>query len=68
MGTYSFVNLGDQHSVARGSDGAWQKFERGELELFPFYEAFSKDLSDTVNGNIWYQDYCKRKGIGTVSC
>ncbi|KAJ4488459.1 epoxide hydrolase [Lentinula aciculospora] len=49
--------------VARGSEGAWQKFERGELELFPFYEAFSKDLSDTVNGNRWYQDYCKRKGI-----
>ncbi|KAE9406770.1 HAD-like protein [Gymnopus androsaceus JB14] len=49
--------------VARGTDGAWQKFERGELELFPFYEAFSKDLSDTVNGNVWYQAYCKRKGI-----
>ncbi|KIK63622.1 hypothetical protein GYMLUDRAFT_221822 [Collybiopsis luxurians FD-317 M1] len=49
--------------VARGSQGAWQKFERGELELFPFYEAFGKDLSDTVNGNIWYQAYCERKGV-----
>ncbi|KAF5391788.1 hypothetical protein D9757_001784 [Collybiopsis confluens] len=49
--------------VARGADGAWQKFERGELELFPFYKAFSKDLSDTINGNRWYQAYCKRKGI-----
>jgi len=57
------VNYLNCSIVARGSDGAWQKFERGELELFPFYEAFSKDLSDTDNGNIWYQDYCKRKGL-----
>ncbi|ESK92888.1 epoxide [Moniliophthora roreri MCA 2997] len=49
--------------VARGSQGAWQKFERGELELLEFYEAFSRDLSDTVNGNTWYKAYCKRKGI-----
>jgi len=51
-------------SVERGSQGAWQRFERGELPLFQFYEAFGKDLSDTANGNVWYQDYCKRKGIG----
>lgn len=40
-------------STGRGPNGAWQKFERGELDLFSFYEAFSRDLSDTVNGNIW---------------
>lgn len=51
-------------SVARGSEGAWQKFERGELPLIPFYEAFGKDLSDVVNGNIWYTEFCRRKGIG----
>ncbi|KAJ3966086.1 HAD-like domain-containing protein [Lentinula raphanica] len=49
--------------VARGSKGAWQKFERGELELFDFYKKFSKDLSDTANGNVWYRDYCKRRNI-----
>jgi len=49
--------------VARGPNGAWQRFERGELSLFPFYEQFSRDLSDTVNGNVWYADYCKRRGI-----
>ncbi|KAJ3726350.1 epoxide hydrolase [Lentinula guzmanii] len=49
--------------VARGSQGAWQKFERGELQLFPFYKEFSKDLSDTLNGNIWYREYCQRKNI-----
>lgn len=52
------------HSVERGSNGAWQKFERGELPLFPFYEEFSRDLSDTANGNVWYAAYCKRRGIG----
>ena len=51
-------------SAARGPEGAWQKFERGELPLFDFYKAFSRDLSDTVNGNIWYEAYCQRKGIG----
>ncbi|KAJ6547069.1 HAD-like domain-containing protein [Mycena capillaripes] len=49
--------------VERGSNGAWQKFERGELPLFPFYEEFSRDLSDTANGNVWYAAYCKRRGI-----
>jgi len=49
--------------TGRGPNGAWQKFERGELDLFSFYEAFSRDLSDTVNGNIWYEAYCHRKGF-----
>ncbi|KAF7353623.1 Epoxide hydrolase [Mycena venus] len=49
--------------VERGPNGAWQKFERGELPLFPFYEAFSRDLSDTTSGNVWYAAYCKRKGV-----
>lgn len=49
--------------VERGSQGSWQKFERGEIELLPFYEAFGRDLSDTVNGNKWYKAYCERKGL-----
>ncbi|KAF9458657.1 HAD-like domain-containing protein [Collybia nuda] len=49
--------------VGRGSNGAWQKFERGELPLFEFYEAFGAELSDTESGNVWYQDYCRQKGI-----
>ncbi|ETW85731.1 hypothetical protein HETIRDRAFT_122465 [Heterobasidion irregulare TC 32-1] len=47
----------------RGSEGAWQRFERGEMSLFPFYEAFGRELSDTGNGNKWYNEYCRRKGI-----
>jgi len=49
--------------TGRGPNGAWQKFERGEIDLFSFYKAFSRDLSDTVNGNIWYKAYCRRKGF-----
>jgi len=47
----------------RGREGAWQKFERGEISLFPFYEAFGLELSDTMNGNKWYSEYCQRRGI-----
>ncbi|KAH0830411.1 HAD-like protein [Lanmaoa asiatica] len=50
--------------TSRGSSGAWQRFERGELPLFDFYAAFSRDLSDTTNGNIWYTEYCERKRTG----
>ncbi|EKM82809.1 hypothetical protein AGABI1DRAFT_53306 [Agaricus bisporus var. burnettii JB137-S8] len=49
--------------VGRGSQGAWQKFERGELLIYEFYEAFGRDLSDAENGNKWYQSYCAKKGI-----
>lgn len=47
---------------SRGSDGAWQQFERGELPLLTFYQAFSRDLSDTTANNAAYSAYCTRKG------
>ncbi|KIJ60670.1 hypothetical protein HYDPIDRAFT_98391 [Hydnomerulius pinastri MD-312] len=49
--------------TSRGSKGAWQRFERGEIPLLEFYPAFGRDLSDTSNGNPWYRDYCARKGF-----
>ncbi|KAJ8475244.1 hypothetical protein ONZ45_g3202 [Pleurotus djamor] len=49
--------------VGHGSTGAWQRFERGEIHLFPFYEQFGKELSDTENGNRWYQAYCERNRL-----
>ncbi|KAF8840979.1 HAD-like protein [Paxillus ammoniavirescens] len=49
--------------ASRGSSGAWQKFERGEIPLHDFYTAFGRDLSDTTNGNMWYKEYCARKGV-----
>ncbi|EGN96072.1 hypothetical protein SERLA73DRAFT_185594 [Serpula lacrymans var. lacrymans S7.3] len=48
---------------ARGKQGAWQRFERGEIPLFAFYQAFGSDLSDVKNNNVWYMEYCKRRGI-----
>lgn len=50
--TVSIIN-GTGESVGRGRQGSWQKFERGEIDLLSFYKAFSRDLSDTVNGNKW---------------
>lgn len=46
----------------QGAEGAFQKFERGETSLFPFYEAFSRELSST-NGRTWYREYCERRGL-----
>ena len=54
-------------STSRGSHGAWQRFERGEMSLFPFYEQFGRELSDTQTNNPAYVQYCKRKGIGQQS-
>ncbi|KAI0646941.1 HAD-like protein [Trametes meyenii] len=50
--------------TVRGSSGAWQKFERGEMSLFPFYEQFGQQLSDTRVNNPAYAQYCKRRGTG----
>ncbi|KAH9934810.1 HAD-like protein [Fomitopsis serialis] len=49
--------------TGRGAHGAWQKFERGEMPLFSFYGAFGRELSDTTVNNVWYAEYCKRKGF-----
>ena len=51
-------------SSRRGDDGAWQMFERGQIELWCFYVTFGQELSDTALGNAWYREYCARKGIG----
>ena len=50
--------------TARGSHGAWQRFERGEIALFAFYDAFGRDLSDTAANNPAYASYCARRRIG----
>ncbi|EJF65752.1 HAD-like protein [Dichomitus squalens] len=49
--------------TARGTHGAWQRFERGEMSLFPFYEQFGRELSDTKVNNPAYVKYCKRRGL-----
>ena len=52
------------YSVGRGDQGAWARYERGEMTLLAFYEQFGRELSDRENGNVWYADYCRRKGLG----
>ena len=34
------------------------------MSLFPFYDAFGRELSDTHSGNRWYAEYCTRRKIG----
>ncbi|KAH8107023.1 HAD-like protein [Cristinia sonorae] len=47
----------------RAKSVAWQQFERGEILLFPFYEAFGRELSNTSLGNALYAEYCRRRSI-----
>lgn len=61
-----FLSIG-HISIRRGANGAWQRFERGEIELWDFYVAFGHELSDTALGNAWYREYCAQKGIGERS-
>ncbi|KAM6500653.1 HAD-like domain containing protein [Amanita muscaria] len=49
--------------VGHGPQGAWQRFERGEIPLSEFYESFTRELSDVEAGNQWFSLYCRRKGI-----
>lgn len=47
----------------RGPQGAWQRFERGEIDLFAFYKAFGNELSDISSGARWYQEYCDKRQL-----
>jgi len=53
------------HSTRTGNQGAWQRFERGEVDLFPFYQQFGCDLSNIEQGKFWYAEYCKKRGLRT---
>ncbi|KAG0330470.1 hypothetical protein BGZ99_003041 [Dissophora globulifera] len=44
-----------------GSNGAFQKLERGELDLWAFYDAFSAQLSDPSNASA-YAQYAQLRG------
>ncbi|KAF9194892.1 hypothetical protein BGZ51_007112 [Haplosporangium sp. Z 767] len=44
-----------------GSQGAFQKLERGEIDLWSFYEAFSEQLSDPLNVAA-YAKYAQLRG------
>ncbi|KAG0256153.1 hypothetical protein DFQ27_005878 [Actinomortierella ambigua] len=44
-----------------GHQGAFQRLERGEVDIFDFYEDFTKELSDPINVSA-YEQYCARRG------
>ncbi|KAJ3534601.1 hypothetical protein NMY22_g6858 [Coprinellus aureogranulatus] len=49
--------------VGYGPQGAWQRFEKGALELKDFYADFGRELSNVEHGNKCYREYCVKKGI-----
>jgi len=49
--------------AARGDQGAWQRFERGELPLLRFYREFTQDLNDLENASRWYREHCARRNV-----
>ncbi|KAF9960450.1 hypothetical protein BGZ72_006986 [Mortierella alpina] len=44
-----------------GADGAFQRLERGEVDLWTFYDEFSQQLSDPLNVQA-YAEYAKLRG------
>jgi hypothetical protein len=50
--------------TARGRQGAFQRFERSELDLHSFYARFGQELSEAEAGNEAYRQFCRRRGVG----
>ncbi|CAG8494797.1 9311_t:CDS:2 [Paraglomus occultum] len=48
--------------VNRGENGAFQRLERGELDLNAFYDLFGKELSDPKNFE-YYKEYRRLKKV-----
>ena len=50
--------------TALGQQGAFQRLERGEIELEQFYSEFGDELSAVGRANEAYNKYCTKMGIG----
>ncbi|KZO99440.1 HAD-like protein [Calocera viscosa TUFC12733] len=48
--------------TALGKEGAWARFERGELDLWSFYTIWGEELSDTVRGRAAYEQWARKRG------
>ncbi|KAK0551646.1 hypothetical protein OC845_002061 [Tilletia horrida] len=46
----------------QGADGAFQRFERNELDLYSFYKQFGAELSNARQNNGWYRKFCEMRG------
>ncbi|KAI8360995.1 HAD-like domain-containing protein [Mortierella sp. GBAus27b] len=55
------VNYLNVAIMRAGSSGAFQKLERGEIDLWAFYDAFSEQLSDPLNVPA-YAKYAQLRG------
>lgn len=55
------------NSTAKGEDGAYQRFERGECSLSEFYDDWGRELNDLPRGNAAYKAYAQRRGLGVCS-
>ncbi|KAE8250299.1 hypothetical protein A4X13_0g4831 [Tilletia indica] len=47
----------------QGSQGAFQRFERNETDLYSFYKKFGEELSNTAQNNEWYRKFCTVRGM-----
>ncbi|EST08272.1 HAD-like domain protein [Kalmanozyma brasiliensis GHG001] len=48
--------------TAQGHGGAFQKFERSELDIYTFYRQFGEELSNVEKNNEAYTKFCKSRG------
>ncbi|SPO30167.1 related to epoxide hydrolase [Ustilago trichophora] len=48
--------------TAQGHGGAFQKFERSEMDLYTFYRRFGEELSNVEKNNEAYTKFCKSRG------
>ncbi|CBQ69869.1 conserved hypothetical protein [Sporisorium reilianum SRZ2] len=48
--------------TAQGHGGAFQQFERSELDIYTFYRRFGEELSNVEKNNESYSKFCKSRG------
>lgn len=46
-----------------GKEGAFQRLERSEIDMYTFYRQFGEELSKTELMNEWYKGFCKMRGM-----
>lgn len=51
------------YRTAYGNDGAYQRYERGEINLKQFYDAWGRELNNVERGNKAYKTYCAKRSL-----
>ncbi|KZV93350.1 epoxide hydrolase N-termina [Exidia glandulosa HHB12029] len=49
--------------TAYGENGAYQRFERGEIGLKQFYDVWGRELNNVERGNAAYNAYCAKRSL-----